>query len=992
MTRVFATIATFSLLLTLVGPKQASQKRLDPEAVSVRLLLGVGDAEPRAWNGSVSVDRGEVLGVDSWRLRDPDSITGPNSWRGRSLLVRKVAAKKANAKKAELTPAEKKVQAGPTTQGANVTPGGVVVTLKGPDSASVSLTSEGGNAAIPLAELSDGAPHRFLEGKVEARLVPPSMSVVAGLFQEDFPVAAPDAKGNVWLAYVEHESRGVEVSEALTDVPKDFSRFVPNGGGDRIKLLKFSDGSPSESIALTEPGRDVWRPAIAVDGAGKVVVAWSEFQNGNWDLYRRVYDTVTNTSSDIKRLTTSLGADTAVSLATAPDGQVWMVWQGWGDGQADIKMARVEASNQVFSITETAANEWSPAMAIGRDGTIVVAYDTYDSGNYDVKLVRWVPRSGRSRALAVATSPRFEARPSVAVDGRGRVWVAYEERDAQWGKDAENLTEGEGSSLYRSSAVKVVCLDGDTFRFAPDPVAKAPAVERKLNSFPRLAIDGSGRVWLTYRHREEAIWGNNAVMVVGGVWLSYATSLDEKGWSVPRPLSNSDNVLDNRPALVTLAEGPVLAFHSSDGRLRREVEMTPERNRRFYSHSGTPPGVVNNDIFVAALAARPGPAVEPALQGQPTEAIAAEAPVVHPTEAEDVARLRSHRIQAGGKTYQLLRGEFHRHTEISQDGGSDGALEDMWRYAIDAGRLDWIGNGDHDNGGGKEYTWWQIQKTTDLYHNPRTFIPMFTYERSVGYPGGHRNVMFPKRGVRTLPRLIDDNGMRLNNRAGQDEDAAMLYSYLKELGGICASHTSATGMGTDWRANDPKAEPFVEIFQGHRQSYEYLGAPKSARRGEESIGGWRPLGMIWNALALQYRMGFQASSDHISTHISFAIALAEQPTREAIFDAFQRRHCYAATDNILLDVRCGEQLMGDEFERKGPVTLKVLAHGTGPIERVDVIKDFVFVYSVQPGKDRVAFEWTDDEKRPGLSWYYVRAIQKDGQLAWGSPMWIRTAP
>ena len=68
--------------------------------------------------------------------------------------------------------------------------------------------------------------------------------------------------------------------------------------------------------------------------------------------------------------------------------------------------------------------------------------------------------------------------------------------------------------------------------------------------------------------------------------------------------------------------------------------------------------------------------------------------------------MRDYRIEAGGKTYQLLRGEFHRHTEISADGGNDGALEDMWRYALDAARLDWIGNGDHDNGGGKEYTWW----------------------------------------------------------------------------------------------------------------------------------------------------------------------------------------------------------------------------------------------------------------------------------------------
>ena len=52
--------------------------------------------------------------------------------------------------------------------------------------------------------------------------------------------------------------------------------------------------------------------------------------------------------------------------------------------------------------------------------------------------------------------------------------------------------------------------------------------------------------------------------------------------------------------------------------------------------------------------------------------------------------MRNYRIEAGGKTYRLLRGDFHRHTEISQDGGSDGALEDMWRYAIDAAgaRLD----------------------------------------------------------------------------------------------------------------------------------------------------------------------------------------------------------------------------------------------------------------------------------------------------------------
>ncbi len=82
----------------------------------------------------------------------------------------------------------------------------------------------------------------------------------------------------------------------------------------------------------------------------------------------------------------------------------------------------------------------------------------------------------------------------------------------------------------------------------------------------------------------------------------------------------------------------------------------------------------------------------------------------------------------------------------------------MWRYAIDAAGFDWMGNDDHDNGGGKEYTWWLVQKTTDLYHSPDASSTMFTYERSVAYPHGHRNVMFAHRGVRTLPRLVDETG------------------------------------------------------------------------------------------------------------------------------------------------------------------------------------------------------------------------------------------
>src|SRR5439155_721124 len=124
------------------------------------------------------------------------------------------------------------------------------------------------------------------------------------------------------------------------------------------------------------------------------------------------------------------------------------------------------------------------------------------------------------------------------------------------------------------------------------------------------------------------------------------------------------------------------------------------------------------------------------------------------------------------------------------------------------------------------------------------------------------------------------------------------------------SHTSATGMGTDWRDNDPVVEPIVELYQGDRMSYEHEGAPRAGydpKTGTEpaNIAGWYPKGFINLALEKGHKLGFQASSDHWSTHISYMIVLAEKNERKAILDAVKKRHVYAATDNILVDFRSG---------------------------------------------------------------------------------------
>src|SRR5260370_7472200 len=228
---------------------------------------------------------------------------------------------------------------------------------------------------------------------------------------------------------------------------------------------------------------------------------------------------------------------------------------------------------------------------------------------------------------------------------------------------------------------------------------------------------------------------------------------------------------------------------------------------------------------------------------------------------------------------------------------------------------------------------------------------MFNYERSVQYPEGHRNVILAQRGVRTLPRLLPRS---TEEPRVSSSDTRMLYAYLKYFDGIVASHPSGTSMGTDWRDNDPLAEPVVEIYQGDRQNFEKAEWPR-ANSEKDSIGGWRAKGCVDLALGMGYKLSFEASSDHVSTHMSYGNLFVAEPTRAAVLDAFKKRHIYAATDNILADVRSGTHMMGDAFSSATPVSLQVKLEGTGEFAKVVIVKDDPYVYSTYPNTPKVNF-------------------------------------
>src|SRR5262249_20849491 len=155
-----------------------------------------------------------------------------------------------------------------------------------------------------------------------------------------------------------------------------------------------------------------------------------------------------------------------------------------------------------------------------------------------------------------------------------------------------------------------------------------------------------------------------------------------------------------------------------------------------------------------------------------------------------------------------------------------------------------------------------------------------------------------------------------------------------------------------------------------------------------NVAGWFPAGFINNAFNKGYRLGFQSSSDHWSTHISYCIVLAERHDREAILDAMKKRHVYGATDDIIVSVKSGEHAMGDEFQTREPPKLDLQIVGTKPLARIDILKDSEVVETLKPTGREYQGTWTDPKPAPGMHWYYVRVQQSDAELAWASPLWI----
>ncbi len=787
-------------------------------------------------------------------------------------------------------------------------------------------------------------------------MVEPFASLNKPAVHEDFSAMCLDSDGNPVVAWVEHD-----------------------GNKDMLKLARVVNGKFSKAqVISTKATKNVLQPSLAREENGRIWVFWSQLESGQWRLYRR---SLTGDGADV--VAADSGNHVFADAKTDRKGRVWVVWQNLRMGSSRIHAGLIDGNTRKIRRFEIhGERDWEPRLAFGNGDEALIVHDSYRNGDYDLFLTRLKPNGEHSVQPIVATD-HYEARGSAVATKDGKsLWVAYEQGTVRWGKDLGSEWRKIGGGLNYDRRIKLVKFDpesgkldkiSDVTQLIPNLVVDPVKPGTGAINVPKLSLDAEGNPWLFFRYCHER---------GAGYWRLAFSKFDGSEWQQARSLGTSSFCQDRRVE-VEQSGNALIALWPSDGRKNKQQGDT---------------GVYLAKIDTTAEIASAGSAPFEIEGIAPT-------PLKAPNDTPERERGDHNTWSIDGSTYTLYWGDVHRHTDFSNCRTmDDGCIVEHFRYAIDAGVLDYLATSDHTEVGKtmSAYEWWQSQKLADVFHNPESFVSLYAYEREQKWPYGHRNIVFDQRGgpVIYIKRANYENSPWATPLPAEDgvrpgEIAPwQLWDLLRTHGNraVTIEHTAAGQMGTDWSVYekiDHKFENIVEIYQGSREAYEGVGLPQPrVASAKVSNFGKFSAGTYQNALKQGHKLGAYASSDHRSVHISYGGVYVKKFSRTGILDGMDSRLTVAATDKIFMEFSCNGKPLGSVLESKTHPKLSWSVEGTAPIERLTLVRNEENYFVFKPNSKTMTKTWFDPSPLPGENRYYLRIEQVDGNMGWTSPIWV----
>ena len=791
------------------------------------------------------------------------------------------------------------------------------------------------------------------DGLLELRVVAPSSH------------GAP--AGRIWLDDLAvHETKMPPVAsvtegeEGFNDEP---AMAVAPDGSIYVAYNSFRDGADSVQVARYEldgdkPRRlDAWQVAggpgtyvlglRAVPAEKGATVVYATEREGNWDIV--AVPCGAGGPGDPVAVTSNEAVDAKPAAAYSGDA-LHVAWESNRNGPRQIFMADVRDGkvSQPVAVSSPDMPSYDPSIVALQSGQVCVAWHAFQDGNYDIYLRRLSPDGSMTPQRRLTQSPSIDRH--VALFGRGdELWMAYE------------LAKTEKYNIGRTNSRRLIVAQvTEKGLMAPKEAAgKSPLAERCEGACG--AFDSAGRLWLAMLEPRLPRAG----------WDVYLTGYSGGRWQSPQPLSSMKG-MDRVPCLAVCDGRALVAFQADDA-----PQSWTDLDQMAKAKS---------DIFLAVVRPEsPRPAGVMELE-----------PLVESDEPFDAAEIRvqmgeetpTPSIDYNGRALKLFFGDLHEHTDVSICNRlGDQSINESYQHMRDIVRHDFACVTDHGYNI-NPYLWCYTAKQARIHEDPDRFLTFLgeewtsTFEEySEKHPYGfygHRNLVFADP---YFPRWWNSR-----NR----QTPAEVWEDLRKLNAdfIHIPHQLAdTGnVPTDWDFADETAQPVAEIFQV-RGSYEYKGTPREAKRSVPQPGYF-----LQDAWARGIVIGVIASPDHGGGY-GKACVWAPELSRKAILDAIRARHCYGTTAaKMILDVRVAGHLMGEKLAAPAPETVEVqiTARCPGEIDRIEVCRNNQFIYTKQLEGREATLTFRDTKPLDGRSYYYVRVIQKDEEIAWTSPVWFGT--
>jgi len=760
---------------------------------------------------------------------------------------------------------------------------------------------------------------------LELKLIP-EVEIAGGSDFHDAPVMAQAGERSAWAAWLTRAGDRERLEVALVERT-----------GAAVAVSRRWTVDTGKTTGLLHP-------VIAAGGDGAAWLAWSAEQDDNWDVY------AARLGSDgprpAIRVTRHAGVDIAPAIALLGDAS-WIAWESNRDSARQIYVTalRGTGAEQPQRLSDPAHNSYAPALAATAPGALWAAWHAFDQGSADL-FARRREDGGWSAVQRLTHAPGLDR--DVALHAHGdALWLAWEHASYA------------GYALGRVTVQRVVAarLDARGLRM---PAGLPRTRLWKLAVTPSLLVDDRGALWVAARVPRDRNSGWDVLL-----WRHAG-----KAWGEPRHLSLNKG-LRRRPGLAQLGDRIAVLYQADDlpGRWSSQADSVR-------GHSGVRLAAVRRPEKPRRTRVALAPLKEPA---DPFRAAAERRRL---GEGRAVARL-----QHGGRSFRLLFGDLHEHTDFSVCHRSrDEAPAHTYQMMRDILGCDFGASTDHGNNF-NGYLWSLNGKLARANHDPGRFVTFLAQEWTSGIERvtpqhpfgyfGHRNLIHADPHAAAW-HVAAEGGTPAELWAAlarEEQDFVLIPHQIADLGNV----------PVDFGYHHETHQPVAEIFQ-MRGSYECLGCPRQARntapRGYFLRDAWER-GVV---------IGVIASPDH-GGGAGKAAVWARDNTRAGLFEALHARRTYGTTGaRIRLDFRVNGHLMGEVgAPPDGPVHIKLRVEGAAPLRAVEVLRRSEVVLRAEVRGERCELSF-EDAPPPGPTYYSLRVTQRDNEMAWSSPVWLGRLP